>query len=55
MRRIHVADERVAVLDDDLPAASHVRASDLSHVLADTKLRRIAVSLAHNFSPVRIK
>ena len=44
-----VADERVAVLDYDLPATRHIRASDLSYVLADTKLWRIAVLLAHEF------
>ena len=47
MRWVHVADERVAVLDYDLPATRHIGASDLSYVFADTKLRRIAVSLAH--------
>jgi hypothetical protein len=49
MRRVHVTDERVAVLDYDLPATGHVRASDLSYVFANTKLRRIAVPLAHEF------
>ena len=49
MRRVHVADERVAVFDHDLPATRHIRASDLSYVFADTKLGRIAVSLAHEF------
>ena len=49
MRRVHVADERVAVLDYDLPATRHIRASDLSYVFADTKLWRIAVLLAHEF------
>ena len=52
MGRVHVADERVAVLNHDLPATRDIRASDLSHVLANTKLRRIAVFLAHeSFSP----
>jgi hypothetical protein len=49
MRRIHVADERIAILDYDLPATRHIRASDLSYVFADTKLWRIAVLLAHEF------
>src|SRR5678815_1247093 len=49
MRRIHVTDERVAVIDYDLPATRHIRASDLSYVFADTKLWRIAVLLAHEF------
>jgi len=44
---VHVADEGVAVLDYDLPAACNIRASDLLYVLADTKLRRVTVSLAH--------
>ena len=49
MRRVHVADERVSVLDYDLPATRHIRASDLSYVFADTELWRIAVLLAHEF------
>ena len=49
MRRIHVADEGIAVLDYHLPATRHIRASDLSYVFADTKLWRIAVFLAHEF------
>src|SRR5262245_28537999 len=43
---IHVADEGVAVLDDDLPAACNIRPSDLLYVFADTKVRRVTVSLA---------
>jgi hypothetical protein len=50
VRRVHMANERVTVLDYDLPAAGHIRASDLSHVFPDTKLRRIAVPLAHKIS-----
>src|SRR5262245_48533723 len=44
---VHVADEGVAVLDYDLPAACNIRASDLLYVFADTKLRCVALSLAH--------
>ena len=42
-----MTDEGVAVLDDDLPAACNIRASDLSYVFAYTKLRCVTVSLAH--------
>ena len=49
MGRVHVADERVAVLDHDLPATRHIRASDLSYVFTDTKLGCIAIFLAHEF------
>ena len=47
VRRVHVPDEGVAVLDYDLPAACNIRASDLSYVFADSKLWRVTVSLAH--------
>src|SRR5262245_2219621 len=43
MRWVHVADEGVAVLDDDLPAACNIRASDLLYVFAHTKVRRVTV------------
>ena len=46
---VHVPDEGIAVLDYDLPATRHIRASDLPYVFADTKLWRIAVLLAHEF------
>jgi hypothetical protein len=54
MRRVHVADERIALLNDNLPAAGHIRPSDLSHFFSDTKLRSVPVPFAHDSSPLEL-
>jgi hypothetical protein len=50
VRRIHVTDVSIAVLDHHLAAAENIDTPNLFNILPDAKLRQ--VFLAHGLSPV---
>jgi hypothetical protein len=49
MRRIHVTDECIAVLDDDLPAPRYVGSADQFYIFPNTELRSVSVPFTHDF------